>query len=218
RLERLVQALRLAGADLPERAVLGTRSVLSRAPAGFDYRAFEDRFRGAPELIRERQAPLVECFRGVDGAVLDIGCGRGEFLSLMAAAGLDAYGIEESPELVAACRDAGLEAFRDDAITHLAGLPDAHLGGILASHVIEHLPGAELWQLLQLAAAKIRPGGLVILESPNPRVLAVSGTTFWLDPTHVRPVHPETAQFLLEQLGFTATEIRYQTPFPPQDQ
>jgi SAM-dependent methyltransferase len=218
RLERLVQALRLAGADLPERAFLGTRSVVSRAPTGFDYRAFEDRFRGPPELIRARQAPLVDLFRGPDGPVLHIGCGRGEFLSLMAAAGLDAYGIEESPELVADCRDAGLDAFRDDAITHLAGLDDAHLGGILASHVVEHLPAPELWQLFQLAAAKLRPGGAFVMESPNPRVLAVSGTTFWLDPTHVRPVHPDTARFLLEQLGFTGIEIRYQMPFPEEDQ
>jgi O-antigen chain-terminating methyltransferase len=154
----------------------------------------------------------------VEGPVLDLGCGRGEFLGLLVEAGLDSYGIDESPELVEACRAAGYTAFRDDALTHLAGLPDRHLGGIFASHLIEHLTGAELWTLLRLAAAKIRPGGSLVFESPNPRVLGVTATTFWLDPTHQHPVHPDTAQFLLEQSGFTRIEVRYQTPFPVEEQ
>ena len=217
RLERLVQVLRLGREDLPRQPALGTRGLLSREPVGFDYQTFEDRFRGSPAAIRERQAPLVDEFRNVPGPVVDLGCGRGEFLTLLVEAGVDAYGIDESPQLVEACRAAGLSTFRDDALTHLAGLPDDYLGGIFASHLIEHLTSADLWSLLRLAAAKLRAGGVLVTETPNPRVLAVSACSFWVDPTHIRPVHPDTAVFLLEQVGFTDLRVRYQAPFPETD-
>ena len=217
RLEQLVQVLRLSGADLPAQPALGTRAVVSRQPTGFDYLAFEDRFRGSVEQIRERQAPLVAEFRDAPGAILDLGCGRGEFLTLLREAGLDAYGIDESPELVERGRAAGLDVFRDDALTHLAGLPDKHLGGIFASHLIEHLSSDDLWSLFRLTAAKLRSGGVLVIESPNPATLTVSATTFWIDPTHRRPVHPDTARFLLEQVGFVDLKVWSQMPFPPAD-
>lgn len=217
RLEKLVQALRLDRGEA-ERRQFGAPAGGEGAAAEMNYAAFQARFRGSETSVTERQAELLADYEGAAGPILDIGCGRGEFLELLAGRGFDAYGIDENQAQIVHCNAEGMTAFHDDALSHLAGLPDQHLGGIHAGHVVEHLPGNQRWQLLRLAALKLRSNGTLIIEAPNPRVLAVSATTFWLDPTHVSPVHPDTLSFWLGQLGFQKIDIRYCAPFPPEDQ
>jgi len=172
-----------------------------------DYFAFESRMRGSTALVRERQAVYVEDFRDA-GPVLDVGCGRGEFLRLLADAGVAARGIDLDPDMVTYARGEGLDVEEADAVSYLAGLPDAELGGIFCAHVVEHLELPTLVRLLELAAGKLREGGLFIAETPNPQTL-IALSTFFADLTHVRPVHPETLALLARQVGFASTEIRY---------
>jgi SAM-dependent methyltransferase len=172
-----------------------------------DYLAFEDRMRGSSELIRERQAPYVGDFRSAQ-PVLDVGCGRGEFLELLREAGIESKGIDLDADMVEHCREQGLDVERGDGVGYLERLPDGSLGGIFCSHVAEHLQPAVVLRLLELAAVKLRPGGVLVAESPNPRSL-VALSMFFADPTHVRPVDPETVAILARQAGFRETELRF---------
>jgi SAM-dependent methyltransferase len=185
-------------------------------PVGMpDYFAFESRMRGSTELVRERQREYVDSFRNAD-PVLDIGCGRGEFLGLLAEVGIEARGIDLDADMVAYARGAGHDVQQADAITYLAGLPDGSLGGIFCSHVVEHLQPAALVRLLELAADRIRPGGTLVAETPNPRTLGIL-PGFFADLTHAQPLHPETLALLARQCGFEAVELRFFREFPPEE-
>lgn len=171
-----------------------------------DWLRFADRFRGPEEQIRARQTLYLERFAGA-ADVLDIGCGRGEFLERAKKAGIGAHGIDLSEENVAVCRAKGLEAEAADLFEYLTRLPDASLGGIYCSQVIEHLPPARLPELVQLAARKVRRGALAAFETPNPECLAIFATHFYLDPTHTRPVPSPLMAFYLEEAGFGRIEV-----------
>lgn len=171
-----------------------------------DWLKFADRFRGTEERIRAAQTMYTERFAG--GAnVLDIGCGRGEFLDAAKAAGIGARGIDLSAECVAFCKSKGLDAEVADLFTYLSDLPDRSLGGIYCSQVIEHLPAAALPELVTLAAAKIQRGALIAFETPNPECLAIFATHFYIDPTHTRPVPAPLLAFYLEEAGFGQLEV-----------
>jgi SAM-dependent methyltransferase len=172
-----------------------------------DYAAFEERMRGTSDVIRARQAPYVDDLRHA-APVLDVGCGRGEFLELLREAGIKSIGIDIDPDMVEICRQKGLDAKRADALAHLEGLENGSLGGIFCAHVVEHVAPDDLYRLLELAAAKLRPGGTLIAETPNPRALFAL-SMFFADPTHQRPVDPETLAFLGRQAGFDRVEIRF---------
>jgi SAM-dependent methyltransferase len=172
-----------------------------------DYFAFESRMRGSTAEIREKQRPYVEDFRDA-APVLDIGCGRGEFLSLLREAGIEARGVDADADMVAFARGEGLDVEQGDARSYLAGLADGSLGGVFCAHVLEHLQPAELLGLLELVKAKLRPGGLFAAETPNPRTL-ISLSTFYADLTHAQPLHPETLAYLARQAEFRNVEIRY---------
>jgi 2-polyprenyl-3-methyl-5-hydroxy-6-metoxy-1,4-benzoquinol methylase len=181
--------------------------VGSPAPApALDWLRFSDRFRGSEDRIRAAQSLYLGRFAGLTD-VLDIGCGRGEFLEAAAAAGISARGIDLNAECVALCRAKGLAAETADLFEYLAQLPDRSLGGIYCSQVIEHLPPARLPELVQLAAAKVRTGGRVAFETPNPECLAIFATHFYLDPTHTRPVPAPLMAFYLEEAGFGRIEV-----------
>jgi O-antigen chain-terminating methyltransferase len=186
---------------------------MDRLPAA-TYVHFEDRHRGTRDEIRRRQTDYLELFRSVP--VLDVGCGRGEFLELCREAGIEARGIDTDTGMVARCREAGLAVEQADALGHLAGLPDDTLGGIFCAQVIEHLPAEALVALVRLAHAKLRPGGLLLCETPNPACLTVFSGAFYVDLTHIKPIHPEAARFLLEAAGFRDVEIRPVNPYPPE--
>ena len=172
-----------------------------------DYFGFEVRMRGSTEDVRERQHLYVDDFRG-KAPVLDAGCGRGEFLSLLREAGIEARGVDADPEMVAFSRGEDLDVAQGDAIEELERLDDGALGGIFAAQLVEHLQPARLLRFLQLGAAKLRPGGVLVAETINPLSLVALGHYF-ADPTHVQPLVPRTLELLARQAGFERTELRF---------
>lgn len=178
--------------------------------------AFEDAFRGSEDDLRARYADLADRFVGC-GPVLDLGCGRGEFLQLLAERDVEAWGVELDGQLAAAARAAGVDAVHADGVGVLAGLADDALGGLVMIQVIEHLPAQLAVDIVRLAAAKVRPGGRVVVETVNPQSLYVYAHAFYLDPTHGRPVHPAFLQFLFQQAGFAEVAIDWRSPPPPDD-
>ena len=189
----------------------GSGSSGSTDSSAFQYVGFEDRFRGSENEIRARLADYVPYFAGQSN-VLDIGCGRGEFLDLLRERGISATGLDLNPEMIEVCRSRGLEASTADALGYLRGLPDESLGGIIAVQVIEHLQPNYLTEMLGLAFDKLRPGGRIVFETINPTCWVAFFESFIRDLTHVKPIHPETLQYLLQAGGFTNVEIVYRSP------
>lgn len=181
-------------------------------PMPIDWLRFGDAFRGREEDIRERQKRHVSRFAGAQHEILDLGCGRGEFLEAARDAGLQARGIDLSEESVALCRSKGLAAEQADIFAYLDAAPDRSLGGIFCSQVIEHLPPERIPVLVRLAAAKMRPGSLVAFETPNPECLAIFATHFYIDPTHTRPIPPALLRFYAEEAGFGNVEVERLAP------
>lgn len=175
------------------------------------YVGFEDRFRGSESEIRARLEDFVPYFRGATD-VLDIGCGRGEFLDLLREAGVSSRGLDLNPEMVEACLARGLNARTGDALTSLSAVPDASLGGLIAVQVVEHLEPDYLARLLRTAYDKLRPGAPIVLETINPACWVAFFESYIRDLTHVRPVHPDTLQYLLHASGFSTVEIAYRAP------
>jgi SAM-dependent methyltransferase len=172
-----------------------------------DYFAFESRMRGSTQQVRARQRRYVDDFRDA-APVIDIGCGRGEFLGLLREAGIDARGVDADADMVAYARGEGLEVEQADALVYLEGLRDDSLGGIVATQVVEHLPPPVLQRLLELAAAKLRPRGLLVAETINP-LSPLALRNYFADLTHAQPLVPETLALLARQAGFRETEIRF---------
>lgn len=190
-----------------------TASPLPKAfgHANFDSLKFADRFRGTPEAVKENQKFYLPYFQNA-GEVLDIGCGRGEFLSLLRDAGIPARGIDSSEECVRLCVAQGLEALKADLFEYLDGLPDASLDGVFCAQVVEHLEMGSLPVFVNLLAAKLRRGGVVVIETPNPECLAIFATHFYLDPTHIRPAPAPLLVFLLEEAGFGGIQVERRFP------
>jgi len=192
--ERLVRELEERLARLERRApAAGGTSVpvtVAAQPAAAsvpDYFAFESRMRGSVDSIRDRQRLYVDVLRDA-APVLDAGCGRGELLGLLREAGVEARGIDADSDMVAYARGDGLDVEQADLVEYLQAAADASLGAIFMGQVVEHLPAPTLVQTFQLAAAKLRPGGILIAETINP-----------LSPIELRNY----------QSGFAETEIRY---------
>ena len=179
----------------------------------FKYVAFEDQFRGSDEDIREKQRAYLPLF-AVTTDVLDLGCGRGEFLALLHAEGISARGVDANHEMAAAARERGLDAIDGDALQYLASLPDGSLGGLMAAQVVEHLEPAYLLRLLDAAYRALRPGSPVVIETINPACWLAFFSSYIRDFTHVRPVHPDTLQYLLRASGFGQVTVRYSAPVP----
>lgn len=185
---------------------------------GSGYLAFEDMHRGDREEIKQRQEVYIPYFKDAvtdEAPLLDIGCGRGEFLEAAREAGLAATGVDLNPEMVAFCKERGLQVAENDAVDYLRGLPDASLGGILAAQLIEHLPLDQLTEMVSLCSAKLKPGGVFIAETVNPQCLSTFSGAFYLDLTHIKPIHPEAARFLWRWAGLGQVELVYMSPYPP---
>ncbi len=180
------------------------------AAAEMDYAGFEDRLRTS-EKVSDKQRIYVPYFAG-KGPVLDVGCGRGEFLELMGEAGIEARGLDLDLDMVLLCKEKGLDVARCDAIEYLSNLSDTSLGGIFSAQVIEHLTSAQLTALVTLAARKLRPGGVIVLETLNPESLFVHYKWFWMDLSHVRLVHSQTLAFILESAGFVEVAANFTSP------
>ncbi len=190
--------------------------AVARAHEEHGYLELDRRYRGTEEEIRERIAAYRPFFKDLPAGtpVLDLGCGRGEALALLRDWGFAGRGVDSSARMVQLCRDRGLEAEAGDLFAVLAGLPEGSLGGVVSFHVIEHLPAPALDRLVRLAYRALRPGGVLILETPNPLSVVVAARNFWLDPTHVRPVHPESLKLMYELAGFDPVERLDLRPFP----
>jgi SAM-dependent methyltransferase len=181
------------------------------------YVSFEDQFRGTREDIKERcrvYLPLMkEAGLGTDEMpILDLGCGRGEWLELLREEGLQARGLDINPILVEACRERELAVVEGDIIAYLRTLPDASMGGVTGFHVIEHLPFNRLINALDETVRVLKPGGLAIFETPNAQNVMVGSSNFYIDPTHLRPLHSQMMQFLAEARGLCHVKILYLHP------
>jgi O-antigen chain-terminating methyltransferase len=207
RLARLERRGPAAREGRTEAAVPMTVAVQPRAAAVPDYFAFESRMRGSVETIRERQRRYVADFRDA-APVLDVGCGRGELLGLLRDSGIEARGIDADADMVAYARGEGLEVEQADLVEHLDGLPNGSLGGIFMGQVVEHLPADVLVRALELAAEKLRRGGILVAETINP-LSPLALRNYFADLTHAQPLVPETLELLAKQAGFGATEIRF---------
>jgi len=207
---------RPAGGAGPAAASTVATGVTSSEALSHKYVGFEDQFRGAPEEIAARLAGYVESFASASD-VLDVGCGRGEFLALLQARGVRARGIDVNDSMVEVCVQKGLEASKADALEYLRAQPPGSLGGLLAAQVVEHLDPSYLTSLLDAAYVALRPGAPIVLETINPACWFAFFESYVRDITHVRPLHPDTLKFLLQASGFSGVEIRYQAPYPEHD-
>lgn len=189
-------------------------TTLARLPDSVDslYVSFEALFRGSPDLIRTRAEPFVDDVLKIDRSLplLDIGCGRGEWLQLLKEHQIDAYGIDLNEHYVRSCKEAGLDVRHEDARFHLAELAPGSLAAVTAFHIFEHLEIPELIEVIDLAIRGLAPSGLLLLETPNPDCLPVGASSFYQDPTHTRPLNPHFLAFLLEARGLANIEVRYE--------
>jgi SAM-dependent methyltransferase len=205
--ERLTRLERREREPVPRAARAEIPTEPRGQPVFPDYFAYESRMRGATALVREKQSGYVEDFRGA-APVLDLGCGRGEFLSLLREAGIEAKGVDVDADMVAYARGEGLEVEHADGVESLEGLADGSLGGIFAAQLLEHLPAATVVRVLELAAAKLRSGGLLVAETINP-LSPLALRNYFADLTHAQPLVPETLELLARQAGFSSVETRF---------
>ncbi len=181
------------------------------------YVDFENRFRGSRELIKERISHYLNVIKDsqIDYqkfAVLDIGCGRGEWLELMKDEGIPAIGIDLNGTMIDFVRSLGLNAVRADAFTRLAAMGENSLGLISAFHVVEHLPFEKLVKLFDEALRVLTPGGMILFETPNPENLVVGSCNFYTDPSHNNPIPPHTLAYIAEHRGFKNIKIVRSSP------
>jgi len=204
--ERLTRVERRGGggAGAPAPVTVAAQPAAASLP---DYFAFESRMRGSVDAIRERQRRYVDDFRDA-APVLDIGCGRGELLTLLREAGVEARGIDADADMVAFARGESLDVEQADLLEYLERVDAGSLGGIFMGQVVEHLPPAVLVRSLELAAQKLRPGGVLVAETINP-LSPIALRNYYADLTHAQPLVPETLELLARQSGFAETELRF---------
>lgn len=178
--------------------------------SGWFYRAFEDRYRGSRAVIRERlkvYLPFVQPLALGGATALDLGCGRGEWLELLTETGFAAAGVDFDEGMLAACRERGLTVELGDALLALRARPEASLAVVSAFHLVEHISFEQVQTLITEALRVLQPGGLLILETPNPENLVVGASSFYDDPSHLRPLPPKLLAFAVEFAGFARHNV-----------
>ena len=183
------------------------------------YVEFEDLFRGGRDEIKQRFEVYIPRLKDArlghpEMAVLDLGCGRGEWLELLRDEGLTGSGVDMNLTMVEECRTRGLLVTAGEAIRHLRSLPAGSRGVVTGFHIVEHLPLADLLALLDETSRVLRPGGMAIFETPNPSNLRVSAETFYLDPTHRNPLPKDLLKFVAEARGLCDIEVLPLHPYP----
>jgi SAM-dependent methyltransferase len=223
--QREIQRLRaLAGASATALPDQGATALPDQGATAFPdegglddstYVEFERLFRGSPQEIKQRQLDalrFVGPIAGCSAPLLDLGCGRGEWLEVLRDAGISAYGVDFNARMVAEAQVLGLDARCQDAVTHLESLDPSSLQGVSAFHFAEHVPLQILEQVLDAAFLALRPGGLLLIETPNPTNLIVGSAAFYLDPTHLRPLHPDFLAFFVKSRGFEDVQLHFVHP------
>ncbi len=190
--------------------------ALEKLPRAMDamYADFEEVFRGpsvhVTEVVKEYLPDVLALDR--HGPIVDLGSGRGEWLELLKDAGVDAYGVDLNQEFVEQCQARGLKVLLADACEHLAGVSERSLSAVTAFHLVENVPIDRVIELIDLSVRALQPGGLLILETPNPENLVVGASSFYVDPSHVRPLPPGLLAFLVEARGLADVETRFLHP------
>ena len=167
---------------------------------------FQNTVRAMEQATQEHLTPYVEFFRNAS-PVVDLGCGRGEFLELLKDAGITAYGVDSDEEACAAALRKGLKVFDDDVFEHLAELPERSLGGVFSARLVEFLPPNQLAKLIELCSARIKPGGVLLLETTNPDSQYGYGRVTNLDRTHLRMISPELMVSILQSNSFGEVKV-----------
>jgi SAM-dependent methyltransferase len=211
------KAERQALDDLVER--MPTPSAGSDPRFDAFYLKLEDRFRGSRADIRGRVEIYIPLVAGAGAGtpgrpVVDLGCGRGEWIEAITAHGFSGYGVDANPVMVADCAQRGQRAIQADALDHLHSLETSSVGAITSMHVAAHLPFSRLLAVVEASFRVLTPGGVLIVETPNPENLCVGADRFYMDPTHHRPIPPPLLQFVAEHLGFVDVEVLRLHPMP----
>jgi 2-polyprenyl-3-methyl-5-hydroxy-6-metoxy-1,4-benzoquinol methylase len=198
----------------PEKKRAAAALVLNGKPLAppVDYFMFEHEFRGARSEIKQRQLAYLDLFRGREN-VLDLGCGRGEFVELISEQGIPVVGVDQDEDMVVECCERGLRVVRADVFDYLRTIPDASVDGIFAAQLVEHLTPDRVLALLQFCNAKLKAGGVIVLETVNPHCSLALGN-FYLDPTRVRPIPPKLLAFMLTQSAFVLQTFQFSSPVP----
>lgn len=201
-------------ASILEKRIKRDLNQLSGAPTDdvMNYFLFEEKFRGSTEDIKNRQSIYIEYFKNCRN-VLDIGCGRGEFLSLMKKNSIGAKGVDINEDMVLFCQKNDLEVSRNNALSYLSSLSDKTLDGIFSAQVVEHLQPADLINMVKLSYNKLQYGSYFISETINP-LCVMASQWFYLDLSHVRLIHPDTIRFIMESVGFRDIEFKFFSPVP----
>jgi SAM-dependent methyltransferase len=182
------------------------------------YVSLEDRFRGDVQIVAQRQSeyiPFVSKVASPSTPVLDLGCGRGEWLLLLKEKNIASIGIDSNDAAVAECTALGLEVKKAELLSTLNATPSNSLGAVTMFQVLEHLPFNLVVEVIREALRVLIPGGIFIGEIPNCETLRVGASTFWIDPTHQRPLYPAVLEFIAAQVGFQSVEGKYSSPLSP---
>jgi O-antigen chain-terminating methyltransferase len=199
-----------ASAPAPIKAVNNT--VADNHELDHFYKLFEDKFRGDEESIKERVSEHIPLFTALSDSlqkkpIVDIGCGRGEFLSAARDHNLKAIGVDMNKSMVERANDLGFEAYEDDAISYISRQATGSLAGVTGFHIVEHIPFDSLVELFAECHRALALGGVVLFETPNPENIVVGACNFYMDPSHINPIPPHLLAFALESVGFDV-EIR----------
>ncbi|HEX8966313.1 MAG TPA: class I SAM-dependent methyltransferase [Chloroflexota bacterium] len=180
------------------------------ADEAFDYFEFEQRFRGSPTEIRDRQSMYADLFLGRQH-VVDLGCGRGELVELLRERQVGVVGVDSNAAMIRFCRSRCLPVVQADLFEYLAAQPNASLDGLSALQVIEHFAPDRILDLLAAAAVSLSSGATVVVETVNPACATALGN-FFVDPTHVRPVPVQLLCYLFERAGLQVDSLRFSAP------
>ena len=208
---QMVKTTSAQGAPAPAAA---TTAQSSSATEAWKSVGFENLFRGSSDEIRARLEDYAPLFEG-GSDVLDVGCGRGEFLEILHAHGVRARGLDLNHEMVESCRTRGLDVVEADALGYLQAQPDGSLGGLIATQVVEHLEPPYLLAFLDQAQRVLKPGACIVLETINAACWLAFFESYLRDITHARALHPDTLRYLVTASGFVDTEVRFKAPVEP---
>lgn len=210
-LKHELKAQPVATGAAPERVINNT--VADNHTLDHFYKLFEDRFRGTEADVLLRVSEYLPLFKKLPDEVkrkpvVDIGCGRGEFLKFAKKNKLKAIGVDMNKSMVERANSLGYEAIEDDAISYLTKQGSGSLAAITGFHIVEHIPFESLMELFEEAYRCLAPGGFALFETPNPNNIMVGASNFYMDPSHIKPIPPELLAFAMESVGFNTEILR----------